>query len=69
MYKLLAAIFYTRSQVNRINFPLFPVKCPPGTAARCNLHDQKCPVSLDGWRRLCHHGAVAKLEIQILCPR
>ena len=28
-----------------------------------------CPVPLDGWGRLCHDGAVAKLEIQILCPR
>ena len=32
-------------------FPVFPVKCLPGTAARCNLHDQNCPVSLDGWRQ------------------
>ena len=41
----------------------------PGTAARCNLHDQNCPVPLDRWRRLSHDGAVVKLEIQILCPR
>jgi len=26
-------------------------------------------VPLDGYRRLCHDGAVAKLEIQILWPR
>ena len=30
---------------------------------RCNLHDQHCPVPLDGWSRLCHDGAVANLEI------
>ena len=39
---------------------------PPVTVAWCSLHDQKCPVPLDGLRQLSHNGMVAKLEIQIL---
>ena len=30
---------------------------------------KKCPVPLDGRRRLCHDGEVVKLEFQIPCPR
>ena len=44
-------------------------KCTVNCSERWQRVTDQFPVPLDGWRRLCHDGAVVKLEIQILCPR